>query len=125
MPHELDKILIKYDQSDFVEQLTSVRAAVVSGTHLVGEKEQQLDAVLNEVVRRGDEAVAEFTEKFDGVKLTPEQFRISEAELKDTHKIIDKKLLKSIRQAIENVKRYQKEIYIGHNKKCSGGTEIK
>ncbi len=116
MPHKLDKILIKYDQQDFVERLTSVRAAVVRGTHLVGEKEQQLDAVLNEVGQRGDEAVAEFTEKFDGVKLSPEQFRISETKLNDAHKAIDKKLLKPIRQAIKNVKEYQSKIFAGKDK---------
>ena len=49
MTKDLDQILISYKQPDFVERLTSVRAAVVRGTHLVGEKEQQLDAVLNEV----------------------------------------------------------------------------
>jgi len=46
MANELDKILIKYDQPDFVERLTEIRAAVVRGTHLVGEKEQQLDTIL-------------------------------------------------------------------------------
>ena len=66
--------------------------------------------------KRGDEAVAEYTEKFDGVKLTPEQFRISEAELKEAHKAIDKKLLKSIRQAIKNVKEYQSKIFVGKDK---------
>jgi histidinol dehydrogenase len=121
---ELDKILISYDQPDFVERLTSVRAAVVRGTHLVGEKEQQLDAVLNEVGRRGDEAVAEFTEKFDGVKLTPEQFRISETELNDAHEAIDEKLLESIRQAIKNVRKYQEEIFIA-NKKANQHPGIK
>jgi len=61
MTNQLDQILISYKQPDFVERLTSVRAAVVRGTHLVGEIEQQLDAFLNEVGQRGDEAVSEFT----------------------------------------------------------------
>jgi len=116
MGNELDKILIKHDQPDFVKRLTSVRTAVVRGTHFIGEKEQQLEAILIEVNKRGDEAVAEFTEKFDNVKLTPAQFRISEAELNDAHKAIDKKLLKSIRQAIKNVKEYQSKIFVGKDK---------
>jgi histidinol dehydrogenase len=116
MPNELDKILIKYNQPEFIERIVEVRAAVVRGTHLVGEKEKQLDAILDEVGRRGDEAVAEYTEKFDGVKLTPEQFRVSETELDDTHKAIDKELLKSIRRAIKNVKEYQSKIFIGNDK---------
>ena len=122
MANELDKILIKYDQPDFekrrIEILVEIRGGVFGATHFGGKdgKEEQLDAILNEVSRRGDEAVAEYTEKFDGVKLTPEQFRISEAELQEAHKAIDKKLLKSIRQAIKNVKEYQSKIFVGKDK---------
>ena len=132
MGNELDKILIKYDQPDFTERFIEIRAAVFRATYFDSEKENQLDAILNEVGRRGDEAVAEYTEegrrigddkavakyteKYDGVKLTPEQFRISDAELNDAHKAIDKKLLKSIRQAIKNVKEYQSKIFVGNDK---------
>jgi histidinol dehydrogenase len=116
MANELDKILIKYDQPDFKERFAEIRNVVFQATYFDSEKDRQLDAILNDVFRRGDEAVAEYTEKFDGVKLTPEQFRISEAELNDAHKAIDKKLLKSIRQAIKNVKEYQSKIFIGKDK---------
>ena len=116
MANELDKILIKYNQPDFWERFKAVRTAVVRGSHFMGEKEQQLEAIFEEVSKRNDEAVAEYTEKFDGVKLTPEQFKISEAELQEAHKAIDKKLLKSIRQAIKNVREYQKKIFVGKDK---------
>ena len=116
MANELDKILIKYDQPDFKERLIEIRKVVFRATHFDSDKEKQLDAILEEVSKRGDEAVAEFTEKLDGVKLTPEQFRILDAELDDAHKAIDKKLLKSIRQAIKNVKEYQSKIFVGKNK---------
>jgi histidinol dehydrogenase len=118
MTNELDKILIKYDQPDFEERLTSVRAAVFRATHFDSDdvKVEQLENVLNEVIKRGDEAIAEFTEKFDGVKLISAQFRISETELEKAHKAIDKKLLKSIRQAIKNVKEYQSRIFVGRDR---------
>ena len=116
MVNELDKILIKYDQPDSEKRFTEIRTAVVHVTHFDSEKEKQLDVILDEVLRRGDEAIAEYTEKFDGVKLTPEQFRISETELQEAHKAIDKKLLKSIRQAIKNVKEYQSKIFAGKDK---------
>ncbi len=116
MGNELDKILIKYDQPDFKERFTEIRTAVVHVTNFDSEKEKQLDVILDAVLSRGDEAVTEYTEKFDGVKLAPEQFRVSEAELQEAHKKIDKKLLKSIRQAIKNVKEYQSKIFIGKDK---------
>jgi histidinol dehydrogenase len=116
MINELDKILIKYDQPDFVKRYSEIREAVIRATHFDSEKEKQLDAILNEVRLRGDEAVAEYTEKFDGVKLKPEQFRITDEELNNAHKSIDKKLLKSIRQAIKNVKQYQSKIFVGKDR---------
>jgi len=116
MPHELDQILISASQPDFVERCTKIRAGVFSATHFGGddEREEQLDAILNDVGQRDDEAVAEYTEKFDGVKLTPEQFRVSNEDLQKAHKEIDPDLLKSIRQAIENVRKYQTEIFFGN-----------
>ncbi len=119
MANELDKILIKYDQPGFIERIVEIRAAVVEGTHLVGEEDKQLDAILDEVGRRGDEAVTEYTEKFDGIKLIPEQFRVSKTEIKDAHKTIDKELLKSIRKAIKNVRQYQEKIFIVKSKDFS------
>ncbi len=118
MPHELDNILISPSQPDFVERCTKIRAGVFSATHFDGkdEREEQLDAILNDVGQRDDEAVAEYTEKFDGVKLTPEQFCVSNEDLEKAHKEINSELLKSIRQAIKNVKKYQKEIFVGNKK---------
>jgi histidinol dehydrogenase len=124
MANELDKLVIKYDQPDFEKRFTEIRTAVVRATHFDREKEGQLDAILDNVTKRDDEAVAEYTEKFDGVKLTPEQFRIPETELDSAHKAIDKKLLKSIRQAIKNVKEYQSKIFIGKDK-CFKTTGIR
>ena len=118
MVNELDKILIKYDQPGFKERSVEIRADVFRATYFNpgSEKDEQLGVILEEVNKRGDEAVAEYTEKFDGVKLTPEQFRISDAELTEAHKSIDKALLKSIRQAIKNVKEYQSKIFVGKDK---------
>lgn len=118
MTGELDKILIKYDQPHFELQLAMVRSTVTRGTHFIGEKEQQLEAILKGIIGIDgkDEAVAEYTEKFDGVKLRPDQFRITAEELSNAHKTIDKKLLKSIRQAIKNVREYQSKIFIGKDK---------
>ena len=82
MPHELDKILISESQKDFDEKIIKIRAAVVNATHLGSSEDKRLDDILERVSKRKDSAVAEYTEKFDGVKLTQEQFRISKEELK-------------------------------------------
>lgn len=116
MPHELDKILISYEQPDFESELRKRRFAAVHAARfrIDSAENKQLRCIVQEVMRYGDKAVAECTEKFDGVKLTPEQFRISKEELESAHKEIDSGLLASFRQAIENVRKYQTEIFIGN-----------
>ncbi|MHC4174858.1 MAG: histidinol dehydrogenase [Planctomycetota bacterium] len=86
----------------------------------VDKRLEELRQIFREVIQRGDEAIADFTLKFDGVKLTPEQFRISEKGLEEAHEEIDKNLLKSIRQAVENVRKYQTEIFIGNKNTHTG-----
>jgi histidinol dehydrogenase len=70
-------------------------------------------SIIRDVDRRGYEAVAEYTERFDKVKLTPDQFKVSPEHLQKAHKQISPDLLTSIRQSIENVRQYQREVYIG------------
>jgi len=130
MTHELDSILISYDQPKFQEKLFNIYLSKAGMSHFgLGPRHtknrQKVEAILRDVIENGDEAVIKYTKEFDGVKLTPEQFRVNQNDLKKAHEQIAPELLGSIRKSIENVKRYQKEIYIGHNKKCSGGTEIK
>jgi histidinol dehydrogenase len=118
MANELDKILIKHDQPDFEKRLSKLRFAVVHASRFrIDSKEnEQLRNIVKDVMERGDDAVAEYTEKFDGVKLTPEQFRVSKDNLEKAHKEIEAGLLASLRKAIENVRRYQIEIFVGRLK---------
>jgi histidinol dehydrogenase len=117
--NELDKILILPSRPDYQEELEIFIRDTEAAGRFAGydcESNKTLLQIIRDVVEKGDESVAEYTLKFDGVQLKPEQFRISETELDDAHKAIDKKLLKSIRLAIKNVKEYQSKIFIGKDK---------
>ena len=115
MPRELEQILISSSQPDFARRLKRFRAKIMRAARFAGygsrENQQVLD-ILHNVADRGDKAVAEYTEKFDGLKLTPEQFRVGRQELERAHLEIDKDVLASLRQAIDNVRAYQKEILL-------------
>jgi len=113
---ELDKILISYKQPNFDKKLERLRGVAVEASTLSTKQQEQVRRIISDVFEYGDKAVSEFTEKFDNVKLTCEQFKISEAELAKAHKEIDKSLLASIRQAIKNVRDYQQDIFIGDKK---------
>ncbi|MCX5635186.1 MAG: histidinol dehydrogenase [Planctomycetota bacterium] len=120
MSGELDKILISSSLPDFKKSLEKLHHKLLAEARFGGfdvESEDNRQTVLNivrDVNKRGDKAVAEYTEKFDDVKLKPQEFRIPEEDLKKAHKEIDATLLKSLRQAIENVREYQTEIFIGN-----------
>jgi len=118
VPHELDQILISYEQPDWHARLREIHTAVRHATYFEdgSDEDNQLNEILEKVANPRYEAVAEFTEKFDGVKLTPEEFRVSAEDLEKAHNEIDKKFLTSIRRAIENVRKYQEEIFIGNKK---------
>jgi len=118
MPHELDRILISLRQlspTEFNEALFKLNEAVMQAAMFgVGDaRSKDVIEILCKVGEEGDKAVADFTLTFDKVKLTPGQFRISEEDLEKAHAEISEDLLKSLRQAIENVRRYQTEIFIG------------
>ena len=115
MPNELDRILITSSKPDFARRLKKLRSKMASAARLAGfgsrENQQVLD-ILRNVEERGDKAVAEYTEKFDGVKLLPEQFRVGGDELDRANREMDQDILSSLRQAIENVRGYQRDIMI-------------
>jgi len=115
MSQNLEQILIRSSQKDFEQKLRSLRFAVVHATRfkIDSDENKSLRNIIYKIMQHGDEAIAEFTEEFDKVKLAPEQFRVSEKELKKAHNESDKDLLKSLRQAIENVREYQQEIFVG------------
>ncbi len=119
MPHELDKILISASDPDWHARLREIHATARRATYFEdrSDEDKQLNEILRKVSNRriGNEAVREYTEKFDKVMLIPEQFRVPQKELEKAHAEINQDLLKSIRQAIENVREHQKGIFTGHN----------
>jgi len=115
MSQELREILISYQQSDFSERLEGLRAEVIGAAVFSADdpRREQLRQILRQVDRRKDPAVAGYTEKFDKVRLTPQQFAITTKDLEKAHQGIGRELLASLRQAIDNVRSYQAKIFIG------------
>ena len=125
MADKLDQILISFSQADFKEQIRDLHWRLLEKARFGGCGEESLEnrekvlKIVRNVAERGDEAVAEYTEEFDKVKLVPSQFRVSPEELRKAHTMLqedDKDLLASIRQAIQNVRAYQTEIFIGKSR---------
>ncbi|MHC4758633.1 MAG: histidinol dehydrogenase [Planctomycetota bacterium] len=120
MADEIEQILISYNQPDFENRKNAFFAKRVpykGRFQYYGRgKSDAVIKILREVGKKGDKALSKFSKKFDSVTLTPGEFRIKPDELKEAHKAMDISLLNSIKKAIENVKRYQREIFIGDRK---------
>jgi len=129
MSNELDQILvIASDEPDFDEKIRAFRGEMMLAARFAGYDSAESKAVvdiLRGVAERGDDAVADYTERFDGVRLRPDQFRLGADELNSAHEDMDRAVLESVRGAIENVREYQRRIFIGAGPGQSGGTGIK
>jgi histidinol dehydrogenase len=70
--------LLSFNDRTFASQLRAFADAASASTAVSAS----VAAILADVRRRGDAAVAAYAAKFDRARLTPRQFRVSEAELK-------------------------------------------
>jgi len=75
-------------------------------TNSFSEQQAKVDKIVADIRERGDEALFEYTERFDGVKLTEDTVTVTEEEIKEAYDKIDPELLKVIRDAIVNIRDY-------------------
>ncbi len=70
------------------------------------EQEKTVSEILANVREKGDEAVFEYTERFDRIRLTPETLTVTEQEFAEAYETIDRDFLEVLRKAIENIRSY-------------------
>lgn len=71
-----------------------------------GEFEGRVNAIIEEVRAKKDEALFAYTEKFDGVKLDASNVLVMEEEIEEAYSLVDEKLLEVIRKALVNIRDY-------------------
>jgi histidinol dehydrogenase len=71
--------------------------------------EEKVRQILQDVRLLGDEAVIKYTKKFDKVKLTPRQLRVSEIEISGAYQSITQNFVSSLKIVIENVNRFYRK----------------
>src|SRR5262245_30419465 len=68
--------------------------------------ENSVQEILNDVKKHGDAALRKYALKFD--KATVKELRVSEKEIKESGKSVDKKLKWAIETAYSNIKKFHK-----------------
>ena len=82
------------------------------GQGLESKYAQSVLEIIENVRNFGDNAVFSYARKFDRVELTPENVRVTEAEIKEAFKKVEPEVLEAIKVAVERVRKfheYQKE----------------
>ena len=71
-----------------------------------GEFESRVNDIIQNVREKRDEAIFEYTLKFDGATINQDNIRVTEEEIKEAYKQVDPKLLDVIRKALVNIRDY-------------------
>lgn len=71
--------------------------------------EDRVKEILAGVKERGDEALLEFTKRFDGAELTAETQRVSPKDIEEAYAQVDEDFLSAIRVAKDNITRFHKK----------------
>lgn len=81
--------------------------------HLLKRSETDLKVFMEKVApivegvrERGDQALVEFTQQFDGVELTADKIRVDASEIRGAYKVLNHGVLNALKHAKENIEKY-------------------
>ncbi len=74
-----------------------------------GAYEERVASILREVKEKKDQAIFDFTKRFDGAEITAETIEVTEAEIAEAYALVDVSLLEVIRKAKENIRVYHEK----------------
>jgi histidinol dehydrogenase len=72
----------------------------------IDELTERVRPIIQAVRERGDEALIEFTSRFDHVRLSPDQLRVSSNEIEHAHTLLDPLVREAIEHALRNVRTF-------------------
>lgn len=68
-----------------------------------------VNSIVEDVKKRGDSALFEYAAKFDRAQLSPENIRVTEAEIKEAYNLVDEQLIGVIRRSGANIRSYHEK----------------
>jgi len=98
---------------DFIKIYKLSDLSSAKKTEIMERSEIEIDAlrsnvekIIKDVKEHGDKALVEYSSKFDGVEIRKEDLKVSEDEVKEAYKKIDRKVLKSLKHAEKNIRMF-------------------
>ena len=74
-----------------------------------GAFEERVQAIIQEVRVKGDEALFAYTKQFDKVELTAETIRVTPEEIEEAYREVEPSLLDVIRKSLVNIRSYHEK----------------
>ena len=73
------------------------------------EYENRVATILQTVKSEKDKAIFDYTKQFDGVEISTDTIRVTEAEIEEAYEKVDTSLVEIIRKAKDNIKTYHEK----------------
>ena len=74
-----------------------------------GQYEQGVTEILANVKANGDQALFEYTKKFDQADLNAGNIKVTDAEIEEAYALVDRKLVEIIRKSLANIRTYHEK----------------
>lgn len=71
--------------------------------------EGTVQEIVDDVLARGDEALFEYTKKFDGAELSADNIRVTQAEIQEALSQVDPNLLAVMKKSMKNIREYHEK----------------
>lgn len=71
--------------------------------------QDKVNEILNDVRKKGDEALFAYTKKFDHADIRKENIRVTEEEIKKAYSLVDGSLIEVMKKSIENIRDFHKK----------------
>ena len=71
-----------------------------------GQYESRVREILDDIKERRDEALFDYTERFDGFRTDADTIRVTEEEIREAYELVDDSLAGIIRKSLKNIESY-------------------
>ncbi len=91
------------------EFLKAVEAVCQRATQQNAKVEQSVQAILDAVRREGDKAVQRLTQRFDGIRIRPDELRVSQQEIHDAYTALPKADTAALKYAARRIRTFHRK----------------
>ncbi len=83
-----------------------LRQGIRRGLEGLDEIEDDVRSIVEDVRNRGDRAVRDYTERFDGAGSVPSNVEVTPCEIRHAYSAVDESVVEALRRAADNIRRF-------------------